>query len=426
MSATGARDATSRNGVNSTVTGSPTVVLGAGVAGLAAAAALRPHRGEVLVVERDDVGSDPAARPGVPQAAQLHNLLGRAQLSLERLLPGYCDELLRAGGCRARVGSQTHVFELGMRMPERDLGFDLMSASRLLIERVMRSMVGDRGGVRFVTGRAVGLTGDGKRVTGVTVETTRGLDTLPAEIVVDATGACSRAPGWLAALDRRPPRVQTSTAAHWYVTATFARPDAWRDRHDFWLVFPTRSANRGALLSPGEDATWRVSVFGGKDDVPPPTPADIVTYAADLADPMIGHALRGAVPLGRATLFRKPTATWRRYDELDRPLTGLLPIGDAIAGLDPLFGQGISVATWQAAMLADLLAATREGLGRLTADYLRVSARACRAAWDLGRAVDEAAPDLATAVGVDPVAHRAYVEAWHLLRPLPALAAAMV
>jgi flavin-dependent dehydrogenase len=417
--------ATSRNDVNAVVTGSRTVVLGAGVAGLAAAAALLP-RGDVLVVERDDVQPASAVRPGVPQAAQLHNLLGRAQLSLERLLPGYCTKLVRAGGRRARAGAQTHVYELGMRMPRRDLGFDLMSASRLLIERVMRSMVVARGGVRFTTARAIGLTDDDDRVTGVTVETSTGLETIAANIVVDATGASSSASAWLAALDREPPRAEVATAAHWYVTATFVRPTRWRARDDFWLVFPAAPEACGALLSPGEGATWRVSVFGGPADTPPLSHADVVAYAAGLQDPMIGHVLRGAVALGKATLFRKPTATWRRYDELDQPLTGLLPIGDAVAALDPLFGQGISVATWQAALLADLVVDPSLDLARLTTEHLRASADACRSAWELGRAVDEAAPGLAKSVASDPAAHRAYVEAWHLLRPVPAPAAAML
>lgn len=412
------------NAVNPAVgSRSRAVVLGAGVAGLAAAAALLPHVGEVLVVERDEVQDTSLRRPGVPQAGQLHNLLCRAQRSLEHLLPGYCDELVRAGGCRARVGLHTHVFELGMRMPERDLGFDLMSASRGLIEQVMRSMLVARGGVHWQAGRAVGLTG-ADHVTGVTIETSTGLATLAADIVVDATGASSQAPTWLAALGRERPRVQVSTAAHWYVTATFVRPEAWRGRDHFWLVFPSPGGTRGALLSPGEDATWRVSVFGGQQDVPPRTHAEVTAYAAAAEDPMIADALADALPVGTVTLFRKPIATWRRYDELDQPLPGLLPIGDAVAGLDPLFGQGISVAAWQAEMLADLLTHTPQSTGRLTTDHLRASAEACRSAWDLGRLVADAAPDLARSVARDTAAHRAYVEAWHLLRPVTAVAAA--
>jgi 2-polyprenyl-6-methoxyphenol hydroxylase-like FAD-dependent oxidoreductase len=412
--------------MNGAVTaGSRTVVLGAGVAGLAAAAALR-HTGDVLVVDRDAVTDGTGPRPGVPQAAQLHNLLGRAQQSLERLLPGYCDELVRAGGCRARAGSQTHVFELGRRMPERDLGFDLMSAPRILIEQVMRRMLVARGHVHFRTARAVGLTSDRDRVTGVVVETPTGTDTLVADLVVDATGAGSQALAWLDALDQQRPPVHVATAAHWYVTATFARPDVWRGRDDFWMVFPSPAATRGALLSPGADGTWRVSLFGAGEDVPPATHADAVVYASNLEDPMIGRTLSGALPVGRTTLFRKPTATWRRYDALERPLAGLLPIGDAVAGLDPLFGQGISVGTWQAAMLADLLDGPPSSLRRLTTDYLRAAAWACRSAWDLGRLVVAAAPDLAGRISGDAAAHRAYVEAWHLLRPVPAAAAATI
>jgi 2-polyprenyl-6-methoxyphenol hydroxylase-like FAD-dependent oxidoreductase len=301
-----------------------------------------------------------------------------------------------------------------------------MSAPRPLIENVLRAMVVDDGRVTFLTGRAVGVRRDGDCITGIDVETSSGRGMLGAELVVDATGSGSQATSWLRAAGWDVPRVDSDAVTHWYVTAAFGRPDDWRGRDDFWLVFPTYPGTRGGLVSPEARDVWRVSVSGSVDDPPPRTPAELVAYAASLESGMIADVLERARPLGPATLFRKPTATWRRYDEMDHPLAGFLPIGDAVASLDPLFGQGIAVAVWQATILADLL---RAGLGspsQFTETYVRRSAGACESAWSLGRMVNAAPEGLARSVGSDPAVHRAYVAAWHLFEsvadPVPAVA----
>jgi flavin-dependent dehydrogenase len=137
---------------------------------------------------------------------------------------------------------------------------------------------------------------------------------------------------------------------------------------------------------------------------------------------MLADLLSRARPRGRPQLFRRPTATWRRYDELTQPVIGLLPVGDAIATLNPLLGQGISVAAWQARMLGQLLL---EGdptpVELLTRRYLERSAVAAQAAWELSELPNALMADpvahaaLTEAIRHDPAAHRRYVEVWHLL-----------
>ncbi len=60
------------------------VVIGAGFAGLVAAAALAPHFRRVIVLERDALSSEVGNRLGTPQDSQLHGLVTGGQYALER------------------------------------------------------------------------------------------------------------------------------------------------------------------------------------------------------------------------------------------------------------------------------------------------------------------------------------------------------
>ena len=79
------------------------VVIGAGMGGLAAAAAVARHAGRITILERDDLPTSPAARPGVPQARHAHALQPGGLAALERLLPGMEASLVAAGGVPVNV-----------------------------------------------------------------------------------------------------------------------------------------------------------------------------------------------------------------------------------------------------------------------------------------------------------------------------------
>ena len=73
------------------------VVVGGSLAGMLAARVLSDHFDGVTLLERDRFPETPAARKGLPQGRHAHGLLERGRQTLERLLPGLTEELVRAG-----------------------------------------------------------------------------------------------------------------------------------------------------------------------------------------------------------------------------------------------------------------------------------------------------------------------------------------
>lgn len=405
------------------------IVLGGGVAGMAAAAALRRTHDCVTILERDlEITS--GTRRGVPQGRQLHNLLSRAQQHLDELLPGFIAELLARGGSVARVADQTHVYEFGFVMPARDLGLRLVSAPRPLIESVARACLDRIGGVEFVNDiHAESLLIAGDEVVGVRASVGTRDQTYSTGLVVDATGAGSPLARWLSDLGRDSPRVDVSHTARWYVTTTFTRPTKWRGDPTFWLVFPAADSTRGLLVSPLDDEHWSVSVSGIEGDPLPRNCDEVRHHVETIHDESARHILKGARAAGEPTIFRRARSSWRRFDLLENPLVGILPVGDSIAAMNPTFGQGLSLAAWEASELADVLdSSDTQSPAEMTREYLARSGRVAARGWCLNADVEALVPKdrhgrggFRRLLSEDPTAHRDYVATWHLLEPVATL-----
>src|SRR3989454_10667515 len=193
----------------------PAVVLGGGLAGLAAARLLRRHFPRVVVLEPDrrpEAASREDAfaaweRRGVPQFRHSHAFLARLRVVLLAHLPDVLD-LLRAAGVR-EFGID-EVTPPGVTLAPRadDEDVVLLACRRSTFEWALHASVTGRPGIELGEGVTVeGLVGearDGGRPTVTGVRLADG-STIPAAIVVDATGRRSRAPEWLAPPGAPPP-----------------------------------------------------------------------------------------------------------------------------------------------------------------------------------------------------------------------------
>jgi 2-polyprenyl-6-methoxyphenol hydroxylase-like FAD-dependent oxidoreductase len=87
-----------------------------------------------------------------------------------------------------------------------------------------------------------------------------------------------------------------------------------------------------------------------------------------------------------------PSSQWRRYDKMPRLPDGLLVCGDAICSFNPVYGQGMTVAALDAAVLRDCL---RCGGTDLPRRYFRASAKPIGVAWQMVASADLAFPGVA-------------------------------
>ncbi|MBL1080900.1 FAD-dependent oxidoreductase [Streptomyces actinomycinicus] len=371
------------------------VVLGGSLAGLLAARALSAGGARVTVVERDALPAGPEPRKGLPQARHVHQLWSGGARALEELLPGAIGRLRAAGV--SRVPMTTDMVALspyGWYRRWSESAF-MLPASRDLTDWVVRQLVLADGRIELVErAEATGLTGTERAVTGVRVRADdHTVRTLPAGLVVDATGRGSRAVRWLTGLGLPAVERREVDSGLVYASRLFRAPE--QARHGFPIVSvepDPRGAGtgRGGVLMPVEDGKWIVTLFGGRGDEPPSTGAEFARYAREeLRHPLIGELLGGgAEPLGEVAVTRT-TANRRHYFErMPAWPENFVVVGDAVCALNPLYGHGMAVAARSARVLGEVV--RRQGLGRpgLARDVQKEVGRTVRAAWDLAVGAD--------------------------------------
>jgi 2-polyprenyl-6-methoxyphenol hydroxylase-like FAD-dependent oxidoreductase len=180
--------------------GEHAVVVGGGMAGLLAAAALSEGYERVTVLDRDRLPDGTEGRKGVPQRRHAHALLPLGQVSLDRLLPGLTAELLDAGAPACRTMEEMRWVIGGHPFARPSTGRHSILASRPFFEGHVRRRVRELANVSVIDRcDTLGLTtsGDGGRVAGVRNlrrEDGSAEETLAADLVVAATGRGSRVP----------------------------------------------------------------------------------------------------------------------------------------------------------------------------------------------------------------------------------------
>ncbi|MBN3928922.1 FAD-dependent monooxygenase [Streptomyces verrucosisporus] len=419
------------------------VVIGAGLAGLTAARALADAYERVTVLDRDALPADPASRRGVPQSRQLHVLLARGAQALEELFPGFLEELLAAGATRADTQGEVHWYLDGHLLRPAPSGVISYGASRPRVEHHVRARVAALPGVTVREGVEVlgpVATPDRGRVTGVRVRPLArdteeaGEETIPAGLVVDASGRASRVPVWLEELGYPRPRQTRVRADVVYVTRHFRRePHHIGGRSGVALVPFPGLPRGGAIVSERKDR-FAVVLFGLLGEEPPADEAGMLAYAESLPGPDVAEVLRTAEPLNEPVRMRYPASVRHHYEKLDRHLGGLLVTGDALCSFNPTYGQGMTAAAQQAIVLRALLTRGRDADG-LPRRFFRAAAKVVDTPWLLAAGGDLRFPEAEgrrgpadglldryltryrAAASVDPVLGRTFLSVAHMLQP---------
>jgi 2-polyprenyl-6-methoxyphenol hydroxylase-like FAD-dependent oxidoreductase len=339
------------------------VVAGASMSGLLAATVLAPGCEQVLVLDRDHLPDRPVARRGAGQARHAHALLATGVSAIEDLLPGSIAEMLDRGARRHDTATDITWVNCGSRLAVAPSRLEGLSVSRVLLEHVIRRRVAQLPNVHILPRCTVtGIRTAHGTVCGATMTASSGRSatrTLPADLVVDATGRASRLPRWLTENGYALPSEERMTISLTYTSRIYPRPP---DQHGNVVIGPAPVNPRAGALLWLENDRWHATLAGYHGDQAPLDPQAFTDYAASLPSPLIADILGDTTSLEGPYSYRIPANRWRRYDLSSSWPDHLLCLGDSACVLNPVYGQGITVAALQARLLRDLLAEHHQDL----------------------------------------------------------------
>ncbi|WP_436348105.1 NAD(P)/FAD-dependent oxidoreductase [Natronorubrum sp. FCH18a] len=337
--------------------GEHAVVIGGSFSGMFAARVLSDGFDRVTVIERDELPDEPGARDGAPQSYHTHGFLEAGRATMEDLFRGYGERFFQEGGVLVDTSRELAHYQAGGFVAGGTSRDQLYTASRGLIEYVMREKLNEiknieiRDGCQFLTY----LTEDGSAVEGIKMrdETGDSID-YRADIVVDATGRSSRTPQWLEDQGYTPPPVSEVTVNVRYSTATIERPS---DDRLAMLAGPEPPRKRGGFLAPIEDNQWEVLLQGIHGEVPPDDQEGFKEFAASLPFTHLEERLEANdFTSSEIHSYPFPSNLRRHYESLEEFPENLIVTGDAVVSFNPVYAQGISVAALDALSLHHTLA----------------------------------------------------------------------
>lgn len=372
------------------------IVLGGSFTGLLAARVLSDHFDDVVVLERDIPADEPAPRKGTPHALHPHGLLAGGLQALEELFPGFTDAMRARGALTADLLADVGFYVAGRALADGGRAGSLtLCASRLAIEHELRARVRRLPNVRLRFGVTFGaplLDSAGHGVAAlpvIEVDAAHPSAYLFGALVVDCTGRGSQLPAWLRRWGFGEVPQDRVNAKVCYVSAYLRRRGSLAlgqgVAKPLLAASATPDSPRPAVLIAQEpdcngQPRWVVAVGGYSGDFPVATLEGLRRRAHELGIPDLARAVREGEPLGLPLRYVFPYSYRRRYERMERFPQRLLPMGDALASINPIYGQGMTMAALQALALSREL---ERGAADLTRRYFEAARRIVGTAWTI-------------------------------------------
>jgi pimeloyl-ACP methyl ester carboxylesterase/2-polyprenyl-6-methoxyphenol hydroxylase-like FAD-dependent oxidoreductase len=245
-----------------------------------------------------------------------------------------------------------------------DAEIETVTARRPALEGALAAVAGRTRGV--CVRRGVKVTGlaaaDGRGIAQVNGVLTASGETIPADLVVDASGRRTSVPAMLAAIGARRPYEEREEAGFVYYARHFRAVSSDRGVHGM----PTPRAllaqlyhGYGLLTLPGDRDTWGVAVVASSRDHAVRGLRDVDAWSRAVELVPDARPWLDGEPITDVSVIAGTEDRYRRYVVDGVPVcTGLVAVGDAWACTNPSLGRGSSIGLLHAVTLRDVLRET--------------------------------------------------------------------
>ena len=361
------------------------VVAGAGIGGLAAARVLSDFFEEVLIIEKAELPDKCGSRKSLPQGFHNHSLLEGGRHVLEKFFPGFCEELVSRGNWTADQAAGLKWFHHDCWKIREPIDRIMHIQSRWHLEGLLREKVRGIENVRFITSGVQGFAVSAGRLEKVRTDK----EDIEADLLIDATGRGSQLPNWLKAAGLNEPKTVKYTLGLHYSSFLFRRKE--EDNVPDWKILavypdPPKGSGSGVVFPVMDEEhgpCWLVSMIGRNGESPGVTYDEILEFAGNLPQPDIYEFIKGREPLtDKAAVFAFKSSQRNRYEKLKDLPAGVLPLGDSWGRINPIYGQGMSIALMEADILLKSLSSS-DSIPKAGKKYLKQGSKFFAVPWML-------------------------------------------
>ena len=345
------------------------VVIGGGIAGMCAAKVLTEHFDRVVLLERDKYPEAVGGRRGVPQSKMFHTLLERGRREIENIYPGFHKLLDERKMPKVAFG-----FNCALMTPQgwgRNLPVPVQRSlfcTRDMLESTIRDLFLAEPKVELieqatVTDLLVEDAAPRRRITGVSykVRGTDGPTALHADLVIDASGANSKAGHWFRSAGIAPPEEHELDPLLTYGGQLYKLKEGARFPKDWWWThgaFIQRVPpvdNVAAHLIRQEGDLWLLTLVAGDGNTIPRDADGIREFLGRMRSPLIHDMLPYFEAQDEVTTYRLPKNKWKYYERWAERPAGFIAMAAATCVFNPNMGQGMSNAAGDAGILQECL-----------------------------------------------------------------------
>ncbi|MEH7493656.1 FAD-dependent oxidoreductase [Neobacillus niacini] len=362
------------------------IIIGGGISGKLAARVLSDVYKEVIILERDVESEGSSSRKGAPQGEHLHALLHAGEYGLEQLFPGITEKFYDSGAVKINSTIDLSWFHHGAWKIRYDGGYSTTLQTRPHLEWHIEQYLKKIPNVVFHYNQVVQdllYNETENRIFGVQLKDT----SLTADIVVDASGVSSLTSSWLTKRNIQVPDEKVDINLS-YISKQFQLVDNHDTDWKIKMVYPNPPHEKiGGTISSVEDNRFIITIMGYHNAINDKEVLQSDNGFLELTKQLprldIYETIKNATPITKTALYRIPQIVWRRFDKAGNLPDGIVLIGDTFCRIDPVFGQGMSIAILEAVALQKLLQTHKGELHKLPKAFHRMAAKIISPIWNM-------------------------------------------
>jgi 2-polyprenyl-6-methoxyphenol hydroxylase-like FAD-dependent oxidoreductase len=361
------------------------IIIGGGISGKLAARVLSDHYKEVIILERDQEPAGPSPRKGAPQGEHLHALLHAGEYGLEKLFPGITEDFYQSGAVKINSTIDLAWYHHGAWKIRYDGGYSTTLQTRPHLEWHIDQYIRRIPNVVFYYNKVVQefiYNEKLNQIIGVQLKD----ESIKAELVVDASGVTSLTSSWLTKRGILVPNEKVEINLS-YISKQFQLSENIDRDWKIKLVYPNPPHEKvGGTISKVEDNRYIVTLMGYHNAINDKevlnSDENFLELAKTLPKQDIYEEIKNATPLSKTFIYRIPQIIWKRFEKVNLP-KGLLLIGDTFCRIDPVFGQGMSIAVLEALELQKLLKKHKIELHKVPMAFHKRAAKIISPIWNM-------------------------------------------